>query len=93
MGCYNCDVIAATEDHDTTIITVDRFYFVLSYWLAPTDVASVRHGNHAGRGATSDSTGSHPSSGVGSKATWVRLLVDFWCKDTCHRARPDPGSS
>jgi hypothetical protein len=76
-----------------TIIMLCRLYFMLSCQLIPTDDASVQHGRHTDRGATNDLTGSHPSSGVGSEATWVRLLVGFWCKDTYHVASPDPMSS
>jgi hypothetical protein len=36
-----CDVIAITCDYDMIIITLGRFYFVLSCRLAPTDALSM----------------------------------------------------
>jgi hypothetical protein len=75
LDCY--DVITVTGDHGMIIITMGKLYFVLSCRFASTDVASMQHKSCAGRGATDDSIGSQPSSGVGSEATWDKLLVDF----------------
>jgi hypothetical protein len=33
-----------TGDYDMTIITLDRLYFVLSFWLTPPDALSVLYG-------------------------------------------------
>jgi hypothetical protein len=42
-----CDVISVIGKPDTTIIKLGRLYFMLSYWLTPTDVTSVQHGRRA----------------------------------------------
>jgi hypothetical protein len=35
-------MISATDELGTTIITLARLYFMLSCWLAPTNVAPVQ---------------------------------------------------
>jgi hypothetical protein len=87
-----CDVIATTGDYGMAIITLGRLYFVLSCRLAPIVALYVQYGQRAGSGVTCILTGPHLSSGVDSKVIWVRLLVDFWCEDTCHMGSPDPSS-
>jgi hypothetical protein len=88
-----CDVITVSGDYDMTIITLDTLYFVLSCHLAPTNALSVQHGQHVDSGATYALTRPHLSSGVDSEAFWDRLLVGFWCEDTCHVGSLDPSSS
>jgi hypothetical protein len=41
------DVIFAAGELSMAIIMLDRLYFMLSYWLALTDVAPVQHGRRA----------------------------------------------
>jgi hypothetical protein len=38
-----CDVISIAGELGMVIITLDGLYFMLSYQVAPTDVASVQH--------------------------------------------------
>jgi hypothetical protein len=71
------DMIFAAGELGMAIITLGRLYFELSYRLAPNVVAPVQHGRQAGNGVICALVGSHLSSGVGSKASWARLLVDF----------------
>jgi hypothetical protein len=87
-----CDVISVAGELGMVIITLDRLFSMLSCRLAPTDVALVQYGRHAGSGTIGALARSRPSSGMGSKATWVRLLVGFWCENTCHVTSLDPRS-
>jgi hypothetical protein len=82
LDCSN--VVPATSDFSMIITTLGRLYFVLSCWLSPPDVMSVLYGRHVGSGGTDILTGSHPLSRVGFEALWTRLLVGFWCENTCH---------
>jgi hypothetical protein len=75
-----------------TLTMLGRLYFVLSCRLTPTDAPSVQHRRRVGSEATYAFAGSHLSLGVGSKSFWARLLVGFWCEDTCHVASSDPRS-
>jgi hypothetical protein len=69
-----CDVNSAAGELDMTIITLGRLYFVLSCQLAPIEsTPHVARETCIGE-ATCDLIGSHPSSGVSSKAIWVRLF-------------------
>jgi hypothetical protein len=42
-----CDVISITSEPGMTIIMLGRLYFMLSYWVTPTVVATVQHGRCA----------------------------------------------
>jgi hypothetical protein len=42
-----CDVISTASELGMAIITLDRFYFMLTCWLAPTDVAPMQHKRRA----------------------------------------------
>jgi hypothetical protein len=86
---YCCDVISVAGKFGMVIITLGKLSFLMSCWLAPTNVAPIQHERCAGSGATCALAVPHLSSGVGSEATWARLLVAFWCKDTCHMVSPD----
>jgi hypothetical protein len=86
---------STTSDFNMATITLGRLYFMLSCRLTPTDALSVQHGRCVNIGATCAFTRPHISSGVGYEALWVRLLVGFWCEDTCHvrgETGPAPGS-
>jgi hypothetical protein len=52
-------------------------------------ILPMPYGRRAGNGGTCILTGPHPSSGVRSEALWAKILVGFWCEDTCHVGSPD----
>jgi hypothetical protein len=72
-----CDVISTASDFGIVIITLDRLFFVLSCWFAPTNASSAQHERRACSESMSAFVESHISSGVGFGAVWARLLVGF----------------
>jgi hypothetical protein len=86
------DMICAVGDFGMTIIMLDRLFFMLSCRLTPTNAPFMQHERCVSTGATNALVRPHLSSGVGSKATWARLLVGFWCENTCHVVSTDPRS-
>jgi hypothetical protein len=83
-------MIATTGDHDMTIITLDRLYFVFSYRVALTNAPPMQLRRRVCREAMDILDGSLLSRGVGSEVIWVIFLVGFWCEDTCHTVSSGP---
>jgi hypothetical protein len=62
------DVIPATSNFDMAIIMLGRLFFMLSYWLAPTDAPSIQHERCVGSDATGTLVRSHLLSRVDFEA-------------------------
>jgi hypothetical protein len=88
-----CEVMATTVDYDMAITTLDNLYYVLSCRPTPPNVLSVQYGCHADSGGIEAFLGPHVHQEWVLKRFGPRLLVGFWCENTCHVGSPDLSSS
>jgi hypothetical protein len=91
LGC--CEVMVVIVDYGMTIITLDSLYFLLSHRPTPPVIVFVLYGRRAYSRDTCALSGPHLHWEWALRHFGPRLLVDFWCVNTCHVESPDPRSS
>jgi hypothetical protein len=74
------------------IITLDMLYSVLSCRLTPPDALFVLYGRCAGSGCTNAFPGSRLHQEQATRRFGPKLLVGFWCENTCHVGSPNLSS-
>jgi hypothetical protein len=84
-----CDVTIVTSDYGLAIITLDMIYFLLSYWLTPSDDMYVLYKRRVDSGDTGALLGPHLHQEWALRCFGPRILVPFWCEDTGHVESPD----